>query len=215
LIPLADIESLIAQAPLGAGYRFELLKQAQIAELVGCISQWFPDISVGGASCYLRRQFYERRAYLADGPVRDVVVLLLKRADELCGMFSCKLDRETQSAYAELGVAAPAHRGAHLARAGITFTEALARRLGVGFIYGMATLKNPYAQRAFEQEGWQLIGITPGYDRELISPGVIKRVYEAVYAKVLASEASILRPERGNLTRRTQSFFDWIFASDH
>jgi hypothetical protein len=214
-MPLHDIERLIAQAPLGAGYRFEMLKRTEIDELVRCVSQWFPDISVGGASCYLRRQFYERRAYLAEGPARDVVVLLLKRADELCGMFSCKLDRETQSGYAELGVAAPAHRGAHLARAGITFTEALARSQGVGFIYGMATLKNPYTQRAFEKEGWQLIGITPGYDRELISPGVIKRVYEAVYAKVLESEASILHPERHNLTPRTQSFFDWIFAADH
>ena len=31
-----------------------------------------------------------------------------------------------------------------------------------GRIYGMSTMKIPHGQMAFEQEGWQLIGITPG-----------------------------------------------------
>ena len=64
----------------------------------------------------------------------------------------------------------------------------------MGLVYGMATLKAPHAQRAFERAGWQLIGITPGYDREMVAPGVVKRVYEAVYAKVLVARRRPVAP---------------------
>jgi len=45
-------------------------------------------------------------------------------------------------------------------------------------------------QRALEGAGWQLIGFTSGYDREEVAPGVVKRVFEAVYTKVLVPERS-------------------------
>ena len=94
----------------------------------------------------------------------------------------------------------------------MVFTEAVGRRLGLGLAYGMATLKAPHAQRAFERAGWQLIGITPGFDREMVAPGVVKRVYEALYTKVLVNDAGLLHPQRQNLTQRTQALFDWVFA---
>ena len=84
--------------------------------------------------------------------------------------------------------------------------------MSMGLAYGMATMKAPYAQRAFERAGWQLIGITPGYDREMVAPGLVKRVYEALYAKVLVADVGLLRPQRQNLTPRTQALFDWVFA---
>jgi len=40
--------------------------------------------------------------------------------------------------------------------------------MGTEFIYVMATLKNPYMQLAMERAGYQLLGFTPGYDRELV-----------------------------------------------
>jgi hypothetical protein len=84
----------------------------------------------------------------------------------------------------------------------------------MGLAYDMATLKAPHAQRAFERAGWQLIGITPGYDREMVAPGVVKRVYEAVYTKVLVADAGLLRPQRQNLTPRTQAFFESLFSAN-
>ena len=81
----------------------------------------------------------------------------------------------------------------------------------MGMIYGMATLKIPHVQMAFENLGWQLIGITPGYDRELVAPGVVKRVYEAVYAKVLVADAGLLRPQPQNMTPKTRALFDSLF----
>jgi hypothetical protein len=44
--------------------------------------------------------------------------------------------------------------------------EAQARHMEAGLPYGMATLKSRHMQRTLEAAGWQLIGITPGYDRE-------------------------------------------------
>jgi len=208
-----SIQRLAARAPLAEGYRLDLLKREEIDELIAFIGTWFPDISVGSASGYLRPAFYGEQVCFADNPGRDVLVLVLKHGDELAGVFSCERDRDTLSLYAGIGVAAPRHRGAGLALAGLRFTEAIGRRMGMGLVYGMATLKAPYVQRAFERAGWQLIGITPGYDREMIEPGVVKRVYEAVYAKVLVTEAGLLMPHRRNLTPRTQAFFDWVFAT--
>lgn len=77
--------------------------------------------------------------------------------------------------------------------------------------YRMATLKIPHVQRGFERLGWQLIGITPGYDREMVAPGVIKRVFEAVYAKVLVADVGLLRPEARNLTEKTKAFLQMLF----
>jgi hypothetical protein len=73
-------------------------------------------------------------------------------------------------------------------------------------------LKAPHAQRAFERAGWQLIAIAPGYDRELVAPGVVKRVFEAVYAKVLVAPSGLLFPQPHNLTPRTQAFFNRVFG---
>ena len=81
----------------------------------------------------------------------------------------------------------------------------------MGMIYGMATLKIPHVQPAFEALEWRLIGIAPGYDREMIAPGVVKRVYEAVYAKVLVAEGELLSPQTRNLTRGTRSIFHQLF----
>ena len=37
---------------------------------------------------------------------------------------------------------------------------------GMGFAYGMATLKTPYVQIASKRSGWRLVGIASSYYRE-------------------------------------------------
>jgi hypothetical protein len=208
----ADLIRLIAQAPLTTGYRFELPQLADIPPLVTALAGWFPDIGVGSASCYLQPPFYAQKVWLLDGTAQDNIVLLLKKDAATVGMFACKTDDITQSVYAGLGVAAAGHRGANVAQAGMVFTEALGRQRCMGFVYGMATFRHPYAQRAFERAGWHLVGIMPGYDLEQVAPGTIKRVYEAVYAKSLVPEQQLQRPERCNLTPRAQALFDAVFG---
>lgn len=206
------IDEMTVKVPLPEGYRFELLKRSEIPELVGFIKAWFPDISVGGASCYMRDDFFGEKVSFAGEPEKDVLVVLIKRDRELAGLFSCERDQDTLALYARLSVVAPEHRGARLGQTSIVLAEAIGREMGMGLVYGMATLKIPHVQMAFENLGWRLIGIAPGYDREMVAPGVVKRVYEAVYAKVLVAETGLLRPQSENLTPRTKAFFHSLFS---
>lgn len=206
-----SVDEMQAQVPLPQGYRFELLQRSEIAELIGCAKAWFPDGSVGAASCYMREDFLCEKVFFAGESEKDVLVVLIKKDQELAGFFSCDRDLDTLALYARLGVIAPQHRGARLVQNCIALGEAIARGIGMGMVYGMATLRIPNVQRAFENLGWQLIGITPGYDREMVAPGVVKRVYEAVYAKVLVAADDLQHPQSQNLTPKTRAFFRALF----
>lgn len=208
---LTEIDAMAAHVPLPPGYRSELLKRADIPDVVASIKAWFPDISVGGASCYLREQFFCDKVCFADQPEKDVIVVLIRKGAELAGLFSCEREQDAQTLYARLAVISPRHRGMNLGHATLGMAEALGRQMGVGFIYGLATLKIPHMQKAFEKFGWQLVGIMPGYDREMVTPGVVKRVYEAVYGKLLIADAGLLAPQPANMTRRTRAFFELLF----
>ena len=44
-----------------------------------------------------------------------------------------------------------------------------------------------------------------------MAPGVVKRVYEAVYAKVLVPDEDLLRPDPKNLTPKVKALFELLF----
>jgi hypothetical protein len=207
----ASLSKIVAGVPVLRGYRLELLRPSGIPEFVAAVRAWFPAIDVGSASCFSREAFLRSRVSFCDTPNRDVLIVLIRKGDELAGLFSCERDRDALSLYARLGVVAPAHRGAGLSRTFPLLAEAIGRALQMEFAYGMATLNAPHVQRTFEAFEWSLVGITPGYDREMVAPGVVQRVYEAVYAKVLVADAHLLRPQAKNLTARTRDFFRMLF----
>lgn len=62
-----------------------------------------------------------------------------------------------------------------------------------------------------ERAGYQLPGVAPGYDRELVTPGVVKSVYEAWYAKVLVPEEELLRPDPAKMTPKTRQLLESLF----
>lgn len=66
-------------------------------------------------------------------------------------------------------------------------------------------------QHALERAGYQLIGFTSGYDREEVAPGVVKRVFEGAYVKVLVPEDELLRPDPACLTPKARALFDELF----
>ena len=193
------------------GYRNEWLKRADIPALIEAIKVWHPDIEVGAASCYLRQGFYDDKVFLAGEAEKDVIVIVTKFHDELAGMGSWEREPDALTIYARFGAIAPAHRGAKLAVRAMEFGERVGRAMGAGFVYGMATLKIPNMQLALERAGYQLLGFTPGYDREVVAPGVVKRVYEAVYAKVLVPDDDLLRPDPRNLTPKAKALFEMLF----
>jgi GNAT superfamily N-acetyltransferase len=199
--------------PLPEGYRAERLRRSDIPALIAAIAEWHPDISVGAASCYLREDFYWDKAFLDGGAEKDLLVILIKRADELAGIGSWEREQDALAIYARFGAIAPRHRGAKLAVRAMEFGENLARAMGAGFIYGLATLKIPNMQLALERAGYQLLGFAPGYDREMVVPGIVKRVYEAFYAKVLVPDEDLLRPDPKNLSPKAKALFDVLFPN--
>lgn len=68
-------------------------------------------------------------------------------------------------------------------------------------------------QIALEKLGLQFVGITPGYDREVVAPGVVKPVYEVIYAKSLVDADDRLVPRPKNLTSKIKAFFKSSFST--
>jgi hypothetical protein len=206
-----DLSAAFRQVPLPEGYRYAQLRRDDVPLLRTAIAEWYPDVSVGAASCYLEQDFYETTAALAGEAERDLLVVQMWKGEELAGFASWDRERAQQALYGRFGVISPAHRGAKLSTCAMQLGEVIARAMGAGFIYTLATLKVPSMQLALERAGYRLLGIAPGYDRELVAPGVVKRVYEAWYAKVLVPEDELLRPDPAKMTPRTRELFQLLF----
>ena len=206
-----DLDELSKQVPLPEGYRYAQLRRIDVPALISVIAAWYPDVSVGAASCFLEQDFYERDASFADEAERNLWVVLVWKDTELVGFASWDREPAAQTLYARFGVISPSHRGARLAFFAMQLGEAAGRAMRYGFIYTLATLKVPQMQQALERAGYQLLGFAPGYDRELVSPGVVKRVYEAFYAKILVPEEELLRPSLSNMTPKTRELFELLF----
>ena len=205
------VEQISAMTSLPPGFRFEFLQRADVPALIESIARWHPDIAIGGGSCYLRESFYEDQVQFAGGPDRNVLVALFRHGDEMAGMWSWEKEPDSLSLYARLIVISPEYRSAKLGTAVMPLAELVGRAMGAEFFFGLATLKIPHMQHALEGVGWQLIGFTSGYDQEQVSPGVVKRVFEAVYCKVLVPDEELARPDPKHLTPRTRALFDAIF----
>jgi hypothetical protein len=54
--------------------------------------------------------------------------------------------------------------------------------MGMGMVYALATLKVPFMAEKFERLGWQLIGIIPGFDREMVEPDPPVRAFHLANA---------------------------------
>lgn len=205
------IQQFSEMCPLPPGYRFEALRRADIPALIESIQRWHPDISVGGGSCYLRPEFYDRYVALDGELNKPVIVCLFRHGDALVGMWSWEQEADALTLYARLIVIDPAHRSARLASTVIPLAELAGRAMGAEFFFGLATLKIPHMQHALESAGWQLFGFTSGYDREQVAPGVVKRVFEAAYCKMLVPADEVLRPDPANLTPKARALFDELF----
>jgi hypothetical protein len=204
------IDELSTLMPMPKGYRYERLDRASVVPLIAA-QDLHPAIAVGTASCFLREDFYQNRVCL-DGEVeKNILVVQIKFNDELVGMWAVEREVEALAIYARLIVLAPAHRGAKLSVLTLAGSENFSRSMGAQFQYTLATLKFPNLQRALEHGGYRLLGFFPGYGREVIAPGVVKRVYEAVYAKLLVPEEEVLRPDPKNLTPKARALFALLF----
>lgn len=208
--PTAD--EMRALIPLPQGYRLERFELGHVADLITGIKTWYPEITVGVNSGYLREDYYQNRVYLEDKNDCDIIVVPITFQGKLIGMWSYEREVDSLAVYGRILIIAQEHRGANLGGIILKGADAVGQSMGAAFMYGLATLKTPQAQRGLESAGYRLLGFFPGYDREEISPGVVKRVYQAVYAKLLVPESQILRPNPKNMTPTSSALFAMLFA---
>lgn len=209
--PTAEmIANVCSPAP---GYRYEVLRQETVSELITALGAWQTGWSVGAASVYLREDYYKADVFLEGGPQKDVFVMLIRQGDELAGMLSQERIVDALSLYASLAVLAPAHRGGKSLEFQGDYLEEIAKLMGLEYVYALATLKHRGSQRYFESHGYKLVGFVPGYDREEVSPGVVKRVVEAAYAKCLVEGEAILSPDISNMTSTVRRLYEVIYAT--
>jgi hypothetical protein len=201
-----SIETLTEAVPLPAGYLYALPTQSDVPFHIKAVDEWFPGLAVGNASCYLREDFYKERVFFDDRHERDFFFMLFKQGDDWTGMLLVERDKDSQVLYGRVGTIAESHRGARLSKCFPPLMETMGKTMGMGMgiglgmVYSLATLKVPHMQVGFEKAGWQLIGIIPGFDRELVGPGEVGRVFGAIYVKVLVTESDFLLPKLDGMT---------------
>lgn len=196
---------------LPAGYSVRTLRSEHLAAVTASLPQWYPDITFGVNSVFLREDFYRERVCLDGALDKDVILLTVWHGDELVGVWSSEREVDSLVLWGRIVAVAPQHAGKGLTRRVNEGMEECGRRMGAAFIYAMVTLKHRFMQQALESAGYRLLGMFPGFDRELVAPGVVKRVYQAVYAKLLAPEDKVLRPNPQNMTPTANALYALLF----
>jgi GNAT superfamily N-acetyltransferase len=204
-------DQMLAGIRLAPGFRVEKVQRSHIPTVISRLRDWYPEMSHGVSSCYLRESFYDQRVCLDRDDEKDVQVLTIWSGDEMAGVWSVEREADSSALWGRLVVIAPEHGGKGLSRQMVEGMEHAGRRMGAAFMYALVTLKHSYMQRMLEHADYRLLGFFPGYDRELVAPGVVKRVYQAVYAKLLVPEDKVLRPDPANMTPGAASLFKVLF----
>jgi hypothetical protein len=203
----------IASTKAPRGYELGLLRRQDVPELVGQLAAWYPDLEVSSESIHLAPSFYYDHTVLADvAEDRAVLPVVALHDDRVVALITFEKNA-SRAMTCRIGVIAPAHRGAALASLGPMLLEKLGRAVGAELVYYFATLTSAHQQVLAERFRYQLVGIVPAMDRSVVGPGQVKRVYEAIYAKVLVGEEAIAEPPPDALTYRTRAVWTALFRS--
>jgi hypothetical protein len=196
------------------GYTLEQLAAADVGPLAEALARWYPDIAVGAESVHLDPTFYETHCFLRGGDSdRPIFCFVFRHSGSIVAMATIEKNDGSLTVISRMGAAAPEHRNQGLANTAPIIIESLARKMGAELLYHVVTLKSAHQQRVAEKYGYVLAGIIPAHDRDLIAPGTIRRVYEALYIKVLVPDEAIALPPANALTERTRAAWLALFGS--
>lgn len=207
---------MLAKTPLPEPYRLAQMSSADVPVVTANLKQWYPDVVVGMESPHLEADFYHRETTLLDaGRERALLPVVVRHPDDgIVAVITFEKNMLSRSISTRLGVLAPEHRRASLGLVGPILLEELGRAIGAELAYYFATLKSRHQQVIAERRGFQLVGIVPGYDRDMISQEQVKRVYEALYTKLLVAAEHVHTPSRDELTTRTRAVWKVLFGRD-
>jgi hypothetical protein len=185
-----------------AGYTLQQLGAHHVPELIQQLESWYPAIHVGAESCHLRGEFYLEQVHLAGAglPEKNIAGWAFSTGGRTVALVTVERNLNARTLAGRLGVVHPAHRGNGLSLAMIRLMDHVALAMGMELISTFATLAHPLTQRVLEQSGYRLAGIVPGYDRDMVHEGTVRRVYEALYVKLLVPTSEIEQPSPDALT---------------
>jgi hypothetical protein len=211
-----SIGDVLATTKMPTGYRLFHMSRQDVPLVTAGFRRWYPDVVVGEESLHLQEEFYYREMALAgESQQRDLLPIVTKHETEgLIAAITYKKDSLARTITGRLGAIAPEHRHSGLGLLGPMLLENIGRAIGAELAYYFATLKSRHQQVIAERQGYQLVGIVPGYDRDLVRPGEVKRVYEVIYAKLLVGAEHVHVPERENLTVRTRAVWKSLFGAE-
>jgi hypothetical protein len=178
------------------------------------LAEWYPDIRVGMESPHLDRDFYLEQASLDGYPDTALLPLVVRHSEDgIVAVITYEKNALSRTISSRLGVLSREHRGSGLALLGPILLERIGRAIGAELAYYFATLKTRHQQVLAERTGYTLVGIIPANDRVMIRPGEVKRVYEAIYAKVLVDRAELVEPDVESFTAQTRAVWNALFGA--
>ena len=205
------IDQIRSFTVLPSGYTWDYLKREEIDVAIIFFQTWFPSIRVGLGSPFVNQQFYEDNVVLENDLERDMFAIVVRQNHEIVAIATWEKIDGADVIFGRVGAVAKHHRQTKLAVAAQDLGEKMGRFMGAGLIYGMATTRAPYMQQALEHAGYKAVGIMPGFDQEEAEPGIVRRVYEVIYAKQLAPHSNFLIPSVHNLTPTVARLYAEIF----
>lgn len=205
---------VLAETALTDGYEIAQMSRDDVPQVTARLRTWYPDIEVGAESCHLRDDFYLGQTALEGGSSEPLILpLVVKHDGQLVGMITYERNVDSRTITSRMGALAADHRGSGLALLGPILLEKLGRAMGAELAYYFATLKTKDQQVLAERLRFMLVGIVPAFDRDMVRPGAVMRVHEAIYAKVLVGDDSLVFPRPEAMTRRTKAVWLALFGS--
>lgn len=207
---LNTIQSLV---DLPEGYSWDFLGADEINAAIEFFKTWFPSIAVGMGSVFLDERFYRDNVSKHGELDMPILAVVVRHGEQIVGIATWEKISGADVIYGRVGAVAKHHRKSSIATIGMVLGERIGQLMGAGLIYGMATTTTPYMQQALEHAGYSVAGIMPGYDREEVEPGLVRRVYEVIYVKKLSDDAEFITPSVHNLTPRVAEVYAAMFGA--
>ncbi len=207
------VTSVLAETALADGYVLRQMRSRDVDIVIARLLVWYPDVVVGAERCHLNSEFFLTQTALFEAPQeRSILPIVVTFEDEPVGMVTYERNVDARTITSRLGALAQAHRGSGLALLGPILLERLGRAMQAEMAYYFATLKSKDQQVLAERMGFQLVGVVPAFDRDMVRPGEVKRVYEALYAKVLVAAHEVEVPKPEQLTKKTRQVMQALFG---
>lgn len=205
-----DVSALIQSLILPNGVSLRLLRADEFEKLPALLLSWFPAVEVGAESIFLTPEFLRREVVCEGNLSPNIYAVFVTQDEAVVGFMTFERQPANATLHARLGALAPEARAGFLGALGFMVFEKLGVLCGAELLLTWMTLAGRHQQLFAERRGFQLVGVVPGFDRDLISRGRTMRVTEGLVAKLLVADTELLEPSPENMTPRTRRLLEAI-----